>query len=275
MFSSSASRSRASSVVSRTMAGTASRPGGAGGPEPALAHDELVAGPAPRGVRLLPDDDRLEQAELLDAVGQLLQRLVVEGQPRLLGVRDDVADRELQQPGAGHAECAVRDDRPRGRRGRRRRRIGDQGHRRRRARERRTPSRARAPAAGPSAGAAACRRGRGGGPVGMRAASPRPRPPRLFMTAPRDGSCSRALLRPGRICGRGGRLAEDQGGDRGNGREAAGARCGALERREDRAPLRELTGRLDVAGRAARARVVGQHRLAVARGPRRPGRCGG
>src|SRR3954454_8145734 len=61
------------------------QPRRASGTQATLTHDELVG-----AVTVLTDDDRLEQTELLDAVGQLLERLVVEDLPRLLRVRDDL-----------------------------------------------------------------------------------------------------------------------------------------------------------------------------------------
>ena len=41
-----------------------------------------------------PDEDRLEDAVLADRGGQLVERRLVEDQPRLLGVRLDVVDRD-------------------------------------------------------------------------------------------------------------------------------------------------------------------------------------
>jgi hypothetical protein len=73
--------------------------GDTGRPQAALAHDEFVT-----AIRILPDDDRLEQPELPDGVAELLQRLVVEDLARLLRVGDDVTDGDLAQLRTGNAE---------------------------------------------------------------------------------------------------------------------------------------------------------------------------
>ena len=88
MFSSSASRSIASSAVDRTIAGMRLEPGRGGRAQPPLAHHQLVAA----GVRIGAHDDRLQHAELADRVGQLGQRVLVEDLARLLGVGVDLVD---------------------------------------------------------------------------------------------------------------------------------------------------------------------------------------
>ncbi len=57
------------------------KPGCLGGADPALAHDDLVA------VALGPDHDRLQHPDGLDALGQLVEGVLVEGLPRLPRVR--------------------------------------------------------------------------------------------------------------------------------------------------------------------------------------------
>ena len=76
-------------------AGRASRP------ESTLPHDELVG-----ALAVLADDDRLEEAELLDAVGELLERLVVEDLTGLLRVGDDGRHGHLPEFGAGNPDGA-------------------------------------------------------------------------------------------------------------------------------------------------------------------------
>ena len=66
------------------------QPGPLGGAPPPLAHDELIAVRSGRA-----DDHRLEQADLPDRFGELLERVLVEGPPRLPGVRRDRGDRDL------------------------------------------------------------------------------------------------------------------------------------------------------------------------------------
>ena len=66
------------------------QPGTLRGTPPPLAHDELV--PARPG---RTDHHRLEQADLPDGFGELLERVLVEGPPRLPGVRRDRGDRDL------------------------------------------------------------------------------------------------------------------------------------------------------------------------------------
>jgi hypothetical protein len=56
-----------------------------------LAHDQLVT---PRFQ--FPDDDRLEQAELADGMGELGQRVLVEHGPRVAGVALDPLDPDLR-----------------------------------------------------------------------------------------------------------------------------------------------------------------------------------
>ena len=69
------------------------QPGAPGGTPPALAGDQLVAGP-----RLdRADQDRLQDADLLDAGGELGQRLLVEVDARLMRVGRDVGDRDVDQ----------------------------------------------------------------------------------------------------------------------------------------------------------------------------------
>ena len=59
--------------------------------QPPLAGNQLVTGEA------LADQQRLQDAVHPDRVGQLLQGGGIEGTPRLLGVRLDVGDRDLQR----------------------------------------------------------------------------------------------------------------------------------------------------------------------------------
>jgi hypothetical protein len=71
------------------------QPGPLAGAPSALAHDELIpAGPG------RTDHHRLQQADLPDGFGQLVERLVVEGLPRLPGVRRDRGDIDLLVVGA-------------------------------------------------------------------------------------------------------------------------------------------------------------------------------
>ena len=67
MFSTSAASNTCWSSKSTTWTGTSARPGGLGGPQPPLAGDELEP------VADLPDDQRLQDAVGLDAVGQRLR----------------------------------------------------------------------------------------------------------------------------------------------------------------------------------------------------------
>ena len=90
MFSSSASRSIASSAVSRTIAGIGVQPGRDRRAQPPLPHHQLVA-VASSGRH----DDRLQHAELAHRVGQLGQRVLVEDLAGLLGVGVDRVDRQL------------------------------------------------------------------------------------------------------------------------------------------------------------------------------------
>ena len=69
------------------------QPGAAGSSPPTLAGDQLVAGAGLRGAH----QHRLQHAELLDAGGQLGQRLLVEVHPRLVRVGGDVGDRDVDQ----------------------------------------------------------------------------------------------------------------------------------------------------------------------------------
>ena len=72
-------------------------------PHPALAHHELVAPGAK-----LPYHHRLQQADLGDGGGELLECVFVEGQARLTGVRRDRADRHFLEVGAiDRTESAV------------------------------------------------------------------------------------------------------------------------------------------------------------------------
>ena len=95
---------------------------GLGGPPAALAHDQFVA-----AVADVADDDRLEEADLLDRGLQLLERLLVEDVPRLLGVRLD-RRRPAARRSARRAPARARSDSAIGRsrlvvRRRRRRRM--------------------------------------------------------------------------------------------------------------------------------------------------------
>ena len=71
-----------------------------GGPEPALAGDELVA------VDGLGDEDRLEDAVLRDAAGERGELLRVEALARLMRVRPDARDRRCRWCRAGRARVA-------------------------------------------------------------------------------------------------------------------------------------------------------------------------
>ena len=64
-------------------------------PPAALAGDQLVAVVAERA-----DEDRLEDAVLPDRSGQLVERVLVEDHPRLVGVRLDPVDRDDLDAGA-------------------------------------------------------------------------------------------------------------------------------------------------------------------------------
>jgi hypothetical protein len=64
---------------------------------PALARDKLV--PAGRG---RADDHGLQQADLPDGLGKLVECVLVEAQPRLPRVRGDRGDRDFLVTGAGH-----------------------------------------------------------------------------------------------------------------------------------------------------------------------------
>ena len=66
------------------------QPGPLRGAPAALAHDQLVPASPDR-----TDDYRLQQADLLDRLGQLVERVLVEGPPRLARVRGDRGDRDL------------------------------------------------------------------------------------------------------------------------------------------------------------------------------------
>ncbi len=66
-----------------------------GRPPAPFAHDQLVA-----SGHDLADDDGLEQADLTQARGQLLQGVLVEVRPRLAGVRRHRVDRDLPEGGA-------------------------------------------------------------------------------------------------------------------------------------------------------------------------------
>ncbi len=143
------------------------------GPEAALAHDELE-----RSGARLADDDRLQEPELADRVLELRQRLFVEAGARLLRVGDDGGERDLAVLGRGQIRWARRTSPARtpGRRGGRSRRD-------------RSGSVEKPP---------------GPGPVGMSAASPRPRPPlrggagrsvTSYLPVPHPGRRSRAPRR--------------------------------------------------------------------------------
>ena len=71
------------------------------GTPPALAGDELI-GVRPDG----PDEDRLEDAVLTDRRGELVERLLVECEPRLFRVGLDPVD--LDDPDADAAGGSVR-----------------------------------------------------------------------------------------------------------------------------------------------------------------------
>jgi hypothetical protein len=60
-----------------------------------MSHDELVAAGAE-----LPHHDRLQQTDLGNRGGELLERVFVEGQARLAGVGCDRVDRHLFEIGA-------------------------------------------------------------------------------------------------------------------------------------------------------------------------------
>ena len=81
--------SAVSSSISSMSAGIDVEPGQLGGAPAALAGDELVAVRSDRA-----DEDGLQDAMLADRRGELVERLLVEGQARLLGVRLDVVDRD-------------------------------------------------------------------------------------------------------------------------------------------------------------------------------------
>ena len=66
----------------------------------ALAGDELVAVRPDRS-----DEDRLQDAVLADGGGQLVERLLVEGQARLLRVGLDVVDRDDADADAARRRC--------------------------------------------------------------------------------------------------------------------------------------------------------------------------
>jgi hypothetical protein len=66
------------------------QPGPLASPPSTLTHDELVpAGPD------RTDDHRLQQADLPDRLRELVERLFVEGPPRLPGIRRDRGDLDL------------------------------------------------------------------------------------------------------------------------------------------------------------------------------------
>ena len=69
-----------------------SKAGSLGRPQTTLPGDQLVA------VVELAHQDRLEDAQLLDAVREPLERLLVEGTAGLVGVGSDRLDRDLGQP---------------------------------------------------------------------------------------------------------------------------------------------------------------------------------
>ena len=60
------------------------------GPPTALTHHQLVA-----AARHIADDDRLQQAELADRVGELDQGVLVEHRPRVPRVAPDLVDRDI------------------------------------------------------------------------------------------------------------------------------------------------------------------------------------
>ena len=73
------------------------QPGPLGGAPPPLAHDELV----PAGAHGA-DDHGLQQADLPDGLGELIERVLVEAPPRLAGIGDDRGDGDLRVPGPDH-----------------------------------------------------------------------------------------------------------------------------------------------------------------------------
>ncbi len=77
-----------------------------GGPQATLAHDQLVGRFPLGGTRAGSHDDRLEHAELADRDDELLQLGFAEVDPRLLGVRHDVVERDLGEARAGDREQA-------------------------------------------------------------------------------------------------------------------------------------------------------------------------
>src|SRR5262249_54354961 len=76
------------------------------GPPATLTHDELVAVGAQ-----LPDDDRLEETDLLDGGDQFLQRVLVEDLTPVAGCWRGRVEGELRKVGAhgrrGHLRVAV------------------------------------------------------------------------------------------------------------------------------------------------------------------------
>jgi hypothetical protein len=80
-------------VGSPHQGGNRRQPGAAGRSPPPLAGDQLVAGGRLGGA----NQHRLQDTELLDACGQFGQRLFVEVHARLVRVRSDVADGDIDQ----------------------------------------------------------------------------------------------------------------------------------------------------------------------------------
>ena len=72
------------------------QPGPLAGPPSALTHDQLIpVGPG------RTNDHRLQQADLPDRLRELVERLFVEGPPRLPGIRRDRGDLDLLVVSAG------------------------------------------------------------------------------------------------------------------------------------------------------------------------------
>ena len=83
------------SLVSRTIAGTFSRPACLGSSPTALPHDQLKLAVLDRA-----NDDRLQQADFLNGGDEFSHRVFVEDGPGLLRVRGDRGRLELSEVGA-------------------------------------------------------------------------------------------------------------------------------------------------------------------------------
>ena len=114
--------SAVSSSISSISAGMVSSPARRRRAPAALAGDQLEPRPVERA-----DEDRLEHAMLTDGGGQLIERRLVEGEPRLLGVRLDAVDSDdahadrpdrpvgAEQADDGGGELTILGQSPRGR----------------------------------------------------------------------------------------------------------------------------------------------------------------